>query len=111
MKQFITFALDIPENRGCERTPCTPGNYGSAVKTFNIYTFTAFLVRRLQVTNPLDSYSALLLKKCIGFPVLILAIICSVTMNSCFTLHFKMKKLVTNSSKKYEGVLLIFNHH
>ena len=30
---------------------------------------------------------------------------------TALTLHFKMKKLVTNSSKKYEGVLLIFNHH
>ena len=27
------------------------------------------------------------------------------------TLHFKIKKLSTNSSKKYEGVLLIFNYH
>ena len=27
------------------------------------------------------------------------------------TLHFKMKKLLTNSSKKYEGVLIIFKHY
>ena len=27
------------------------------------------------------------------------------------TLHFELKKLLTNSSKKYEGILLIFKHH
>ena len=32
-------------------------------------------------------------------------------MNSHSTLHFKMEKLLTNSSKKYEGILLIFKHH